>query len=468
MNKRASLALIAALLGGCSLAPDYLRPAAPVSAAWPAYVSPAGSVQAAVTDWHSVFPDQRLQALIAVALDYNRDMRIAVARVQEARGQYGIAHADRFPSVNLTADRSAALTPGDLSMTGKPLNSQRYDAALSMPAFELDFWGRVRNLDASAKAGYLATEQAQRSFRLSLIADVANAYLTLLEMEQRLELSRTTLQTRAQTRDLIAKRREVGLASDLDYLSADSAYTSARAEHANIERQRDAAENALTLLVGTTPAELPAGTALRDQGIVSDFAVGVPSDVLLARPDVAAAEQQLIASNANIGAARAAFLPKILLIASFGTASTALSRLFDSGQGAWAFQPTLSQPLFDAGRNAANVDVAEARKVIAVANYEKTIQQAFREIADLLSAREKLARQLADLDATAATQEERAKLATARFEAGISSYLEVLDAQRELFSAQQNAVQVRRQLLSTAVQLYKALGGDQQAEPTKS
>lgn len=462
MNKRATLALAAALLGGCSLAPDYTRPAAPVPGAWPAYVKPEGSVQAAATDWHRVFADKRLQALIEAALEHNRDMRIAVARVAEARALYGVARADRFPTINASGDRSAALTPGDLSMTGKPLNSQRYDGGLAMPAFELDFWGRVANLSDAAKANYLATEEAQRSFRLSLISDVANAYLTLLEMEQRRALSQTTLQTRAQTRELIAKRREVGLASDLDFLAADAAYTSARADHASIERQRDAAENALLLLVGTSPAQLPAGAALADQGIIADFAVGAPSDVLLARPDVRSAEQQLIAANANIGAARAAFFPKIVLMATFGSASTALSHLFDSGQGAWTFQPTLTMPLFDAGRTSANVDVAEARKVAAVANYEKTVQQAFREIADLLSAREKLARQLADLDATAATQAERAKLATARYEAGISSYLEVLDAQRELFSAQQNAVQVRRQLLSTEVQLYKALGGDQQ------
>lgn len=463
MNKRVAFAVAAALLGGCSMAPDYLRPAAPVPAAWPAYVKPEGTVRAAATDWHQVFADKRLQALIEAALEHNRDMRMAVARVAEARAQYGIARADRFPTVNASADRIAALTPGDVSQTGRQMNTQRYDAGLAMPAFELDFWGRVASLSDAARASYLATEEAQRSFRLSLISDVANAYLTLLEMEQRRALSQTTLDTRAETRQLIAKRREVGLASDLDYLSADSAYTSARAEQANIERQRDAAENALLLLIGTTVDKLPAGAALADQGIIADFAVGLPSDVLLARPDVRSAEQQLIAANANIGAARAAFFPKILLTATLGSASTALSRLFDAGQGAWSFQPTLTMPLFDAGRTAANVDVAEARKVVAVANYEKTVQQAFREIADLLSAREKLARQLADLDATAATAGDRAKLATARYEAGVSSYLEVLDAQRDLYSAQQNAVSVRRQLLASAVQLYKALGGDQQA-----
>lgn len=462
MNKRATLALFAVLLGGCSMAPDYVRPAAPVPAAWPAYVKPEGGVQAAaITDWHRVFADQRLQALIEAALEYNRDMRIAVARVAEARALFGVAHADRLPTVNLTADRQASRAPYSF-IPGKSLIVQREEVLLQVPAFEVDFWGRVRSLDEAAKASYLATEEARRSFRLSLISDVANAYLTLLELEQRRALAQTTVASRSETRNLIAKRREVGLAGDLDFLAADSAFTSARADLAIIERQRDAAENALQLLVGTAPAQLPPGALLSDQGIIADFAVSLPSEVLLARPDVRSAEQQLIAANANIGAARAAFLPKILLTASFGTASTALSLLFKPGQGTWAFQPVLTQPLFDAGRNAANVDVAEARKAVAVASYEKTIQQAFREIADLLSAREKLARQLADLDATAATETERTKLTTARYDAGIASYLEVLDAQRGLYAAQQSAVQVRRELLATAVQLYKALGGDQQ------
>ena len=459
MNKSLSLAAAALLAAGCSLIPDYRRAEPPVAAAWPASAEPAGARAAAATGWRSFFPDPRLQALIAAALEHNRDMAIAVARVEEARAQYGIARADRFPTVTAGLSRTASKTPADLSATGRTLNSQRYDANLAVTAFELDFWGRVRSLGESSLASYLATEEAQRAFRLSLIADVANAYLTLLELDERTALAQATLASRDETRKLVVKRRDVGLASDLDVLQTDGVRESARAEVASLLRQRAAAENALTLLVGRMPAPLPPGRGLAEQGIVNDLAAGLPAEVLLARPDVLAAEQRLIAAHANIGAARAAFLPKILLTATLGSASRALAGLFDAGSGAWTFQPAMSLPLFDMGRTAASVDVAEARRNVAVAEYERTIQQAFREVADLLAAREHLATQFAALDAAARTQAERLKLAEARYNAGIASYLEVLDAQREAFAAQQGAVQTRRAFLAAAAQLYKALGG---------
>jgi outer membrane protein, multidrug efflux system len=453
MNRR--MLVVALLLGGCSLAPDYQRPAAPVPEQWPG--GQAG--QATMLDWKTFFPDPRLQGLIAAALEHNRDLRIAVARVEEARAQYGIARADRLPTVNLAASRSASRVPADLSMTGQQLTSQRYDVDFAVTSFEADFWGRVASLSAAARANYLASEQAQRAFRLSLIADVANAYLTLLELQQRQSLAVDTVKTREQTLTMIAKRREVGLAGDLDYLAGDGALQSARIDLASIARQRAAAENALRLLVGTSP-DLPAGRTLSEQGIVADLPVGLPSDVLLKRPDVLSAEQSLVAANANIGAARAAFFPRLLLTAAFGTASSQLTGLFDAGSRAWTFQPALSYPLFDFGRTAANRDLAEARKVIAVAQYEKTVQQAFREVADLLAGRETLADQLVAQEANEKTQSERFKLVTARYEAGVSSYLEVLDAQRDLFTAQQASVQTRRALLATAAQFYKTLGVD--------
>lgn len=258
---------------------------------------------------------------------------------------------------------------------------------------------------------------------------------------------------------MVARRREVGIAGDLDYLQADGALELARAELANLSRQRANAESALTLLVGQSPANLPAAKPLSQQGWTTSLVVDLPSAVLLNRPDVLSAEQKLIAANANIGAARAAFLPRIGLTAVFGTASTRLAGLFDSGSGAWIFHPVLSQPLFDWGRVAANADLAEVRKVIAVAEYEKTIQQAFKEVVDLLVARGELAEQLKAQEAAEKTQADRLKIAEARYKAGISSYLEVLDAQREAFSAQQNSIQIRRALLTSAAQLYKALGG---------
>ena len=328
-----------------------------------------------------------------------------------------------------------------------------------MLSFELDFWGRVKSLNEAALASYLASEEARRALRLSLVSEVANAYFTQLELEERTKLAMETLKSREETRMMVDRRRQLGLAGDLDFLAADGAYQLTRAELANLERQRAAAANALTLLVGREPANLPGGRVLADQGIVPNLAAGLPSEVLLRRPDVLAAEKRLIAANANIGAARAAFLPRITLTAGLGTASSALSGLFDAGSGSWIFQPALRMPLFDAGRAAAGVDLAEARKVIAVADYEKTIQQAFREVADLLAARGHLAEQLQAQQSAEKSQQERLRLADARYKAGISSYLEVLDAQRELFSAQQGTVQTRSAQLAAAAQLYKALGG---------
>jgi multidrug efflux system outer membrane protein len=457
MRKLAPVAFV--FLAGCSQMPPYQRPATPVAAQWPEVLPPAAGQASAGLSWRQLLPAPRLQTLIEAALEHNRDLRVAVARVEEARAQYGIARADRLPGIDLAASGSTIRTPADLSPTGQRVTARRYDVNLGLTAFELDFWGRVASLAEAAKASYLATDEAQRAFRLSLVTDVATTYFTLLELEERMALGRTNVTSRAETRRLIDKRRQVGIAGDLDFLAADGAYQSALADLASLERQGAAAANALTLLVGKPlTAPLAEGT-LADQGIVVDLAPGLPSEVLVRRPDVLAAEQRLVAANANIGAARAAFLPRISLTAAFGTASKALSGLFDAGSGAWNFQPVLRLPLFDFGRTAANVDLAEARKVIAVAEYERAIQQAFREVADLLVAREKLAVQLAAQQAGEKSQAERLKIVDARYQAGISSYLEVLDAQRELFAAQQGTVQTRRALLTTAAQLYKALGG---------
>ncbi|MDD5240340.1 MAG: efflux transporter outer membrane subunit [Sulfuricella sp.] len=444
---------------GCSLMPDYLRPEPPVAAQWPQAAQASDIRKATEIEWRAFFPDQRLQALVATALEHNRDMRIAAARIEEARALYGIARADRLPNLDAAVSGSSALTPADLSPTGSAVTSHRYDVGLSMLSFELDFWGRVKSLNEAALSSYLATEEARRALQLSLISEVANAYFTQLEMEERTQLAVETLKSREETRTMVNRRREVGLASDLDFLAADGAYQSTRAELANLQRQRAAAINALTLLAGKEPANLPGGHKLADQGIVPDFVAGLPSEVLLQRPDVLAAEKRLVAANANIGAARAAFLPRITLTAGLGTASSALAGLFDSGSDSWSFQPALRLPLFDAGRTAAGVDLAEARKVIAVAEYEKAIQQAFREVADLLAARSNLAEQLQAQQSAEKSQQERLRLADARYKAGISSYLEVLDAQRELFSAQQSTVQTQRAWLTAAAQLYKALGG---------
>ena len=463
MNKKSALAGLLVLLGGCSLMPDYERPIAPVPAAWPDGIKLKTTTRLGISDWHNYFPDPRLQALIAAALENNRDLRIATARIAEARAQYGIQFADRFPNFNVTGSRTASLNPAGASSSGAAVQAQRYDVAVTLVSFELDFWGRVSSLNAFARASYLSTEAAQQAFRLLLISDVANAYLSLLELSERTGLASSILKARAKTRELVSRRREAGVSGDMDYLQAEGAYQTAVAELANLERQRSAAENLLNLLLGKPMAEmkdLPAGRNLADQGITPALIAGLPAEVLLKRPDVQAAEQRLIAANANIGAARAAFFPRITLVGSAGTASRTLSGLFDAGSGAWSFQPALNIPLFDAGRTSANVDIAEARKVVAVAEYEKTIQQSFREVADLLSASGKLTGQLAAQSANSRAQNERLRLVEAHFKAGVVSHLDVLDAQREAFAAGQAEAQARRAWLTVATQLYKALAGE--------
>jgi multidrug efflux system outer membrane protein len=447
-------AVLLALTAACSQTPEYLRPAAPVPGQWP---EPTAAV-APLPDWKGFYQDARLQVLINTALEHNRDLRVAAARVAEARALYGVQQADRLPTLNLGAGESASRLPGDLASSGQPMISRRYDVNLGITAFELDFWGRVASLREAALASYLASEQAQRAFRLSLVADVADTYLTGLELEQRLALAGQTLVSREESRRLIARRREVGLAGDLDYLAADAAYQAASAEVAALDRQRAAAANALRLLVGQLPGDLPPAVPLAAQ-VLPEPAPGLPAEVLLRRPDVLAAEQSLIAANAHVGAARAAFFPRIALTAAFGTASRELGGLFESGSRAWSFQPSLSLPLFDGGRTRANADLAEARQVIAVAQYEKAVQQAFREVADLLAARQQLARQLSSQEAGAEAQAQRLRIVEARYQGGIASYLELLDAQRDHVAARQAAVQLRRQWLSAASQLYKALGG---------
>lgn len=462
MNKPCLLLLCAAL-AGCSFVPEYLRPAFPVATSWPKSEGQEmkDGREAASLDWKTYFLDARLQDLIATALTHNRDVRMAAARIEEARAQYGVVRADRLPNVNLATSGAASHVPADLSSSGREMTTRRYDFGVSLLSFELDFWGRVKSLNEAARQSLLASEESARLVRLSLIAEVANAYFGLLEMNERTLVASETLRSREETRTMIAKRREVGLAADVDYLQADGAYQLARAELANLERQRAAADNALTLLIGTTPAALPAGRKLSEQGIVADLAPGLPSEVLQKRPDVQAAEKRLLAANANIGAARAAFLPRIALTGMLGTASKGLTGLFESGSGAWSFQPSLSLPLFDAGRVASGVDLAEARKVLAVAEYEKTIQSAFREVADLLAARTQLRNQLEAQQVAEQSQTQVLRLAKARYEAGITSYLEVLDAERSLYAARQMTLQTQRAQWTTAAQLYKALGGGQ-------
>ncbi|MBD3813649.1 MAG: efflux transporter outer membrane subunit, partial [Betaproteobacteria bacterium] len=432
------------------------RPAAPVPQQFVADMPTTDA--AALPDWQAYFPDPALHTLIEAALANNRDMRIALARVEEARALAGVARADRFPTLEAQANANRTRTPADLSGVGVARTTSRYDVGLGVTAFELDFWGRVAALNEAARAQYLASDEAARSFRVSLIGDVAGTWYQLIELAERTQLAADTLKTREESLALIRKRREAGLATDLDVLAAESLAESVRAQWADLKRQRAQTENALRLLTGMA-VPLPATPGVSSQTVLAGLAPGLPSDVLLRRPDVRAAEQRLIASNANVGVARAAFFPRIALTGNLGTASSALSGLFDAGSQAWLFQPILTLPLFDAGRNRSNLEVAEARKVQAVADYEKTIQQAFREVADALAARTTYAEQLSAQEANLRAINARLERVKAREQAGIANYLEVLDASRDAFSTEQALVTSRLQLLSAQVTLYKALGG---------
>ncbi|MDA8128183.1 MAG: efflux transporter outer membrane subunit [Betaproteobacteria bacterium] len=455
LRRPAALLILATLLAGCSQIPAYQRPAPPVPQTFAADLP---ATAAALPDWQAYFPDPALHTLIETALANNRDMRIALARVEEARALAGVARADRFPTLEGQADASRSRTPADLTGLGTARTASRYDVGLGVTAFELDFWGRVAALSEAARAQYLASDEAARSFRVSLIGDVAGTWYQLTALAEQAKLAEDTLKTREDSLDLIRKRREAGLATDLDVLAAESLAESVRAQWADLKRQRMQTENALRLLTGMA-VPLPEATDVSGQTALGTLAPGLPSDVLLRRPDVRAAEQRLIASNANVGAARAAFFPRIALTANFGTASSALSGLFGAGSQAWLFEPVLRLPLFDAGRNKANLGVAQARKVEAVADYEKTIQQAFREVADALAARATYAEQLSAQEANLRAQKARLERVKAREQAGIASYLEVLDASRDAFSAEQAIVTSRLQQISAQVALYKALGG---------
>lgn len=457
--QRAAAMMALALTTACSQIGEYQRPSSQLPPKWDYGDSAQDVPKATQIDWRAFFQDPRLQALIASALQHNSDLKLALARVSETRAQYGVVSADRLPSANLSGTKTKSKIPSAFTGNDRPVTTERDELSLTAIAFEVDFWGRVANLSEAAKSSYLASESASRAMRLTLIAEVANQYFTLLELRERIAITRAAIESRRKNRDLIGRGVELGAAARSDYLFAEGAFHSAQGELAILTNQQAGTEHALALLVGKPVDELPPGRRLHEQDVRNDLAPGIPSEVLYARPDVIAAENRLKEAHANVGAARAAFLPKLLLTAGLGLASPRLATLFAPGTGNWSFQPSVSLPLFDGGRTAAFGDLAEARKNTAIADYEKTIQQAFREIADLLSARASLAEQRKATEAVVKAYQDRLTVAEARFKSGSMSFLEVLDAQRELFASQQAAVQIRRAQLSTAAQIYKALGG---------
>lgn len=446
-------AVAAALLAGCSFIPTYERPAAPVPGAFP-YPSATEGTPAAQLDWQKFFADEKLRGLMTAALANNRDLRVAVLNVEQARAQYDIRRADIYPNVGavVSGSRAPSVVNGQQATT--------WTAGLALSAWELDFFGRLRSLSEAAVAQYLATDEGRKAAQTTLLSSVANAWLSLVADEELLALTQDTLRTREETLRLTKLRFDNGVSSELDFRGAESLYQTARAALAQQQRQRALDLSTLGLLVGQPlPTDFTSGTTMAAVAL-PDVPAGVPSDVLVARPDVRQAEQQLVSANANIGAARAAFFPRISLTASVGRASTQLSGLFDGG-GKWAYTvaPQLLLPIFDAGRNSAGLRSANVSRDIAVAQYERAIQQAFKEVSDALAGRATLTDQLEAQAAVAQAETVRVRLSQMRYDAGVASSLDLLDAQRSLFTARQAEIQTRLARLQNQVLLYRSLGG---------
>ena len=457
MTKRSTTIALAAaaLLAGCSFIPTYERPTAPVPAT---YATTSGQTSAApAVPWQNYFAEPRLQRLIEAALANNRDLRVAMLNIEQARATFQVRRADVYPGVGVAANASRAPATG----TGDLTNS--FNVGLAISAWEIDFFGRIASLKEQALAQYLATEEGRNAAQVSLVAAVANGWLNLLADEELLGLSRQTLASREESVRLTQLRLDAGVASALDFRQAQSLTQAAKATLAQQQRQRALDENALALLLGQAlPDDVRASLAggrLADAPTMAALPAGLPSDLLTRRPDIRQAEQQLMGANANIGAARAAFFPRIALTTQAGTASGELSGLFTSGSWGFSIAPSLLLPIFDAGRNQANLDSAQAGRGIAIAQYEKAIQTAFREVSDALAGQATLGEQAQAQQLQAEAESARLQLADLRYRNGVSSYLDLLDAQRSLFAAQQAVVQVRLAQLQNQVSLYKALGG---------
>jgi NodT family efflux transporter outer membrane factor (OMF) lipoprotein len=460
MKKVLTPLALAMLMTGCvNLAPKYERPAAPVAGAFPTVEgtvhsgNPVAAEAPANIAWQRFFADARLQQLIQMALANNRDLRVSILNIEQARAAFQIQRAARFPQVNAGLTANRASTAGDAPLTSV------YQAGLSVSAFELDLFGRVRNLSDAALAQYLATEEARKTAQISLIATVANTYLALLADKELLDLTQQTLKTREESLRLSQLRFDNGVISKLDLQQAVSLVEQARTVLAQQQRLIAQDTNALTLLVGQPiPDNLPAGPTLAATNL-PDLPAGLPSDLLISRPDIRSAEQQLIAANADIGAARANYFPRISLTGSAGSASSELSGLFKGGSFGWSFAPQAILPLFDFGARRAGVESAVAGRDIAVARYEKSIQTAFREVSDALAGQATFSEQLRAQQAVAAAESDRFNLSDLRYRNGTASYLDLLDAQRSLFTAQQQAIEANLARLQNQVTLYRVLGG---------
>jgi multidrug efflux system outer membrane protein len=454
--------LLAGLSGCASMAPKYSRPASPVPAAWP-QGDPSGHAAAEASaqsvKWQDFFLDPKLKSAIDLALKNNRDLRIAALTIEKSRAMYGIQKAEIFPIIGVSAGSSSQRLPADVSPSGKEVTTEQYSVSFGTSSWELDFFGRVRSLKDQALETYLSTEQAQKSVQISLISTVGNAWIMLAADLDRLKFSEKTLQLQEDSFKLIKHRYETGISSELDLRQAQTRMEAARVDTVSFSRSVALDRNLLDLLVGQTLPDDALPSSLESAGLLKKVSAGLSSDILLQRPDILQAENRLKAANASIGAARAAFFPRITLTAGVGTLSGELSGLFKSGSGSWAFAPRIDIPIFDFGRRKGNLDAAVAESKIATAQYEKAIQTAFRETADALAALGYADKQVNAQESLIASTGAAYRIADARYRAGVDNYLPSLDAQRSLYGAEIGLIGLRLARTNAQISLYKALGG---------
>lgn len=464
---RALVPLVAlpALLAACApLAPEPGRPSSPLPLAYEGEAVPDAALQAPLVPWRSFFTDPALQRLIEAALAGNHDARLAALAAEQARVRYGIQGAALWPDISLGARAARSRTPEDLSRMGRAIINSEYRVELGAAAWELDFWGRVRALEEAALQQWLAQREVQRAAEQAIITQAARGWLALCSVEERLAIARDTVASRQQTQHMFRRRVEEGAAARLDLLQVQTLLTQAQALQAQLERERAGTLNALRLLVGGEPPLPAAPQACARLDAIAPPAPGLPSALLDARPDVRAAEHRLHAAGANIAAARAALFPRITLTGALGTASASLDGLFRGASRVWSLAPALDLPIFDAGRRRSQVELSELERDAALVDYCRTVETAFREVADALAAHRWLQAQLDVQQRAEAAHAERARLAALRYEAGAARYLEVLDAQRDWLAARQQTAATRSDLLAARVQLYGALGGGALAE----
>jgi len=471
MNRQSSfvLAAIAVALAGCSMAPEYVRPDAPVPPDWPAAYQAdhkqTDAPRAADLEWQEFFTDPNMQKIIAVALQENRNLRLAALNVERARSLYGIQRADLFPAVYGVGVASRQQASGDLTPSGQSRTSSLYTVNLGIAAWEIDFFGRIRNLEEQAMQEYLASEQARRGVQIALVGEIARVYMTIAADRASLDLARSTLETQQGVYNLVKRQYDAELAGEIDLRRAQTQVDAARGDIARFTQRVAQGQNALNLLAGSpVPQQFWPGS-LADVSPPRGVSPGLSSEVLLLRPDIMSAEHQLKGAYAFIGAARAAFFPRIGLTTAVGTASDALSGLFSGDSGTWTFTPQATIPIFDPRTWAAH-RVSKSVQDIALANYEKSIQTAFREVADALAVKGTIDEQVAAQQAVLASAQAIYDLSLKRYVSGIDSYLNVLDAQRSLYAAQQGLISLHLVALVNEVTLYSVLGGGAGNSPT--